>query len=221
MDLWTAAASRLSLRNPARVAARMSAFARAERGSQLDMLVAASQTQNVTLAGQFLRHAHDESRHARAFANRARELGEDGWIHADGGRLLSQLGPAKFLAFVHQGEARAIQRFLVIQATLTQNGDTRSAAIFGALLDDETRHASYTRTALDSVAENPAAELRKARRWSLWQGYRRLTASTAKGLHDAGAWLLYLSLFPLAFWLRWVRPVRSGWVEQAPERGPQ
>jgi rubrerythrin len=190
----------------------MSAFARAERGSQLDMLLAASQTEDVTLASQFLRHAHDESRHARSFANRARELGEDAWIQADGGRLLSQLGPAKFLAFVHQGEARAIQRFLVIQDTLTQNGDTRSASVFGALLEDETRHAAYTRAALDKVAEKPSAVLRQARRWSLWQTYRRLTAATARGMHDAGAWLLYLSLFPLALWLRWVRPARSGWV---------
>lgn len=212
MDLWTAAASRMSLRSPQRIAQRMAAFARAERGSQLDMLLAAAQTQDVTLAGQFLRHAHDESRHARAFANRARELGGDGWVHADGGRLLSQLGPAKFLAFVHQGEARAIQRFLVIQDTLKQSGDTRSAAVFGALLEDETRHAAYTRAALYTVAEDPAVELRRARRWSLWQGYRRLTATTARVLHDGGAWLLYLCLFPLALWLRWVRPVRSGWV---------
>ncbi|MFT5586089.1 MAG: rubrerythrin [Cognaticolwellia sp.] len=212
MDLWTAAASRLSLRSPARVAARMSAFARAEKGSQLDMLVAASETEDLTLAGQFLRHAHDESRHARAFSNRARELGEDGWIHADGGRLLSQLGPAKFLAFVHQGEARAIQRFVVIQDTLIQAGDTRSAAVFGALLEDEHRHAAYTRIALDTVTDTPAAALRQARRWSFWQGYRRLTAATAQAMHDAGAWLLYLSLFPLALWLRWVRPARSGWV---------
>ena len=219
MDLWTAAASRLSLRSPERVGARMSAFARAERGSQLDMLVAASETEDVTLAAQFLRHAHDESRHARAFANRARELGEDGWVHADGGRLLRQLGRPKFLAFVHQGEARAIQRFVVIQDTLVRGGDPRSAAVFGALLDDETRHASYTRSALDQHAEDPAAELRRARRWSLWQGYRRLTATTAQGLHDAGAWLLYLSLFPLAHWLRWVRPVRSGWVPPPPSAG--
>ena len=211
MDLWTAAASRMSLRSPERVAARIIAFARAERGSQLDMLLAAAQTQDVTLASQFLRHAHDESRHARAFANRARELGEDGWIKADGGRLLSQLGLPKFLAFVHQGEARAIQRFVVIQDTLTQSGDARSAAVFGALLQDETRHAAYTLQALEQRAENPATELRRARRWSLWQGYRRLTAATAKGLHDAGAWLLYLCLFPLALWLRWVRPERSGW----------
>lgn len=212
MDLWTAAASRLSLRSPERVAARMSAFARAERGSQLDMHCAAAQTEDVTLASQFLRHAHDESRHARAFANRARELGEDGWIHADGGRLLAQLGPEKFLAFVHQGEARAIQRFLVIQETLVRNGDTRSASVFGALLQDETRHAAYTRSALDRHSQNPAAVLRQTRRWSLWQGYRRLTAATARTLHDAGAWLMYLCLFPLALWLRWVRPARSGWV---------
>lgn len=212
MDLWTRAAAGWSLGTPARRAARLSAFAAAERGSQLDMLAAAAACTDVARAADYLRHAHDEQRHARAFANRARELGGSGWIHADGGALFTALGEERFLAFVHQGEDRARRRFVVLQKALVRRGDARSAAVFTAVLPDEDRHAAYTLDALRAVSPDPRRALRRAWRWDAWQSWQRLAARTTRLLHDAGTWCLYWTLAPLALWIRWTRPGRTGWV---------
>ena len=211
--------TRILWRSKARNAARLRAWACAEEGSRIDLMLAANACPDPDRAAAYLRHAHDEARHTRMFAARARALAAEAGrpppppVHADTDDLYRRLGEAGFLAFVADGEARALVGFRRTAAALA-DADPRTAATLRALIPDEAHHAAYTRALLHQTGAGPGA-LRRVRAWSLWRGWlrlgRRLTRPLFLALFAALAPLLALS----ALWARAARPARSGW--QPPE----
>jgi hypothetical protein len=203
----------------ARNAARLQAWACAEEGSRIDLMLAANACPDPDRAAAYLRHAHDEARHTRMFAARARALAAEAGrpppppARADTDALYDRLGEAGFLAFVAQGEARALADFRRTADALSDT-DPRTAATLRALIPDEAHHAAYTRALLHETDAAPGA-LRRVRAWALWRGWLRLGRRLTRPLFL----LLFASLAPLlalsAIWARAARPARSGW--QPPE----
>ena len=207
--------TRLLWRSKARNAARLRAWAQAEEGSRIDLMLAANACPDPTRAAAYLRHAHDEARHTRMFAARARAFAHEAGqpapmpIHADTDDLYARLGEAQFLAFVTDGEARALAGFRRTAVALADT-DPRTAATLAALIPDEARHTAYTRALLEQTGEAPAA-LRRARAWSLWRAWRRHGRRLTRPLF----FVLFAALAPLlavsALWARAARPPRAGW----------
>ena len=210
--------SPLTWGSPSRTVRRLSAFARAEEGSRIDLIAAARLCQDTERAAKYLAHARDEARHTRIFANRARQLAEQGGlpppdpVRADGDHLFEQLGEVDFLAFVHLGEDRAVQQFSHYERWLSPR-DPRTGAVFSALIEDERGHSTYSRSLLVSMVGEVAAKkaIRRARLWEAWRVWRRLGRTTARLIYV----ILFSSLIPLlavlSLWVRRVRPAHRGW----------
>lgn len=175
---------------------RFHRFAQAELSSRYDLLDAANRCSDPERVAALLRHAADEARHATLFRNRARELGCNIPLQADYEKLYQRLGEPAFFAFVARGEARAIRQFAVWRAWLEEG---RDRAALDAVLPDEQRHAAYTR-----AWAGPGA---RAALWEFGRSWMRTGAGLSMALYTALCTLLYLSLAPLALWMR---PVRTG-----------
>ncbi|PRQ10000.1 ferritin-like domain-containing protein [Enhygromyxa salina] len=211
-------------RSPARSADKLHGFALAEHGSMLDLRLAARLTPSPTRAAAYLRHADDETRHAQMFGKRARQLAREAglarghavWepIRADSEQLFVGLGELDFLAFVHVGEARAIEQFLVYVAYFQAQGRERDASLLTTILVDEHRHADYTRALLFELADSEAAArraLRRVRRWEAWRTWLRAGRFLAERVYMVAMLLVYLLAAPLGLLVRWARPLTRGW----------
>ncbi len=202
-------------RIPGHDARKLRAFARAERASMFDLQRAAERTNDPRRRALYLRHAIDEARHARVFAQAADELrarrglASFGPLHADADDLHERLGEIGFLAFVHRGERRGVAQFERYHAHFQAQGDTRLAAIFAGILVDERRHAAYTRALLVRLAGASGARraLRRAALWEAWRGWRRVGRAMVEPLWAVLSALLFALLLPLALFVR-----RSGRV---------
>ena len=195
-------------RIPGHGARKLQGFARAEQASRIDLLQAAEQSASPARRALYLRHALDEARHARLFANRSAELRRDagrapyGRPLADTEELFERLGEVGFLAFVHRGEGRGRRQFEIYQRHFARRGDRRTAALFRAILVDERRHEDYTRRLLVEVAGGePAARraLRRAGLWEAWRRWRRAGRALAGLLYGAAMTTLYLVAVPLCW----------------------
>ena len=171
-------------RIPGHASRKLYGFARAEQGSRIDLLAAAHGTTSRARQALYLKHALDETRHAQLFWRRANELRASdaragGWPapQADTEELWARLGEARFLAFVHRGEARGRGQFEVYARHFARRGDARTAALFAGILIDEARHERYTRALLVELVGGEAAArkaLRWAAAWEAWRTWRRL-----------------------------------------------
>jgi rubrerythrin len=220
--LWTRLAIGVAGRIPGHSARMLLGFARAELGSMLDLRAAAERSPSIERSALYLRHALDESRHARMLFQRGAELrrarGEapPPATSADTEDLFERLGEVAFLAFVHRGERRGRMQFEAHRDAFARRGDEKTRALFEALITDERRHEAYTWELLVELAGgvHPArAALRKAAAWEAWRLWRRAGRA---GAHLAYATLmtaLYLLLLPMSLLVRAVRPIRTGWVK--------
>ena len=208
-------------------ARKLFGFALTEKASMLDLRQAASLTASPTRGALYLRHALDEERHAQMFARRADELrraaGVDhfGEPRADSEALFQRLGEAAFLAFVHRGERRGRQQFEGYRDHFAARGDGKTRALFEALLDDERRHEAYSRALLVELSGGERQARRLLRRSIAWEGLRRWRRAGRSIAHAAYVLLmgaLYLTLAPLALFVRVRRPERAGW--RPPAGGP-
>jgi rubrerythrin len=208
-------------RLPGRPARKLFAFARAERGSMIDLMQAARTTPSPARAAMYLRHAADEARHARLFAQRSAELRRErgaeplGEVRADTEDLFDRLGEIDFLAFVHRGEQRGRAQFETYHGYFVQRGARADSALFEAILADERRHESYTRELLVELAGGEAAAraaLRRMARWEAWRTWRRAGRGLAAWVYAMLMFGLYVLTMPLAVLVRAVRPVRRGWL---------
>lgn len=223
MSALTALAARLLnplvWRWPGHAARKLHAFAAAERGSMLDLRLAARLTPSPARAAAYLRHADDEARHAQIFARRAQRLAAEaglpapGPVVADSERLFERLGELDFLAFVHRGEARACDQFTAYLTWFEGQGREHDRALFAAILTDERRHGEYTRALLIELAggEAPArAALRRVARWELGRRWLRAGRAVAERVYVLTTLLVYLLCAPLALLVRLARPLRPG-----------
>jgi hypothetical protein len=172
---------------------RFHSFAQAELSSRYDMLAAANRTLDPELAAAFLRHAADEARHARVFHLRAKDLGYERELDADFEHLYARLGERDFLAFVHRGETRALRQFAVWRKWL---GEGRDAVLLDSVLPDEIHHAKYTGELL------VAGSGRKVAFWELRRSWLRSGRALTGVVYTFLTTFLYLTLAPLALWVR-------------------
>lgn len=202
-----------TLGSPRRKAHLLSAFARAEHASMLDLRLAAAVTPSPARKAAYLGHALDEERHARTFAAAAREAGCVDPVHGDAEDLFVRRGEIGFLAFVHHGESRGRRQFTALAAQATRLGDTRLAGMLRAIASDEAQHESYTRALLVELAGSEALArraLRKARAWEAWRRFRRAGRGLAGIVWTASMTLLYFGLLPFVLLVLVARPVRRG-----------
>jgi hypothetical protein len=173
---WLWVMSWLVFRIPGRPAAKMAEFSHTEAGSALDMIAATELTSRPDLRAKFFRHALDEHKHARLFAQRAialsreddrvRALVEDStFILSRGIRskepLHAQLSDAEFFAFIWIHELAGARQFDVYSSLMER--DEASASMFGEIGRDERFHIAYSRGELDRmIADGRGAEVRKA-----------------------------------------------------------
>jgi rubrerythrin len=188
-------------RIPGHGARKLYGFARAEQGSRIDLLQAAHRTASERRRALYLRHALDESRHAGMFWRRSTELraAADRPPYpppvADTERLFERLGELGFLAFVHRGERRGRQQFERYAGHFGRRGDTRTRALFEAILGDERRHESYTRVLLVELAggeRGARGALRRAALWEAWRTWRRAGRALASAIYSLAMIAIYI-----------------------------
>lgn len=207
-------------RRTGHAARKLHGFALAEHGSMLDLRLAARRTDSPARAAAYLRHADDETRHAQMFAKRARQLAREaglaplGHVRADTEQLFANLGELDFLAFVHVGEARAIEQFHAYIDYFEAHGRERDASLFATILVDERRHADYTRELLLELAGGEAGArraLRRVRRWEAWRTWLRSGRFLAERVYVLTMLLVYVLAAPLGVLVRVARPIVRGW----------
>lgn len=203
MKLLVRATTPIVWRIPGHPARKLASFARAEQGSRIDLLAAARLTESTARKAAYLRHAMDETRHASMFWRRAKELSGQPLPspQADTEDLFARLGEARFLAFVHRGEKRGRQQFEVYAKHFEKTGDERTAAMFGAILQDEIRHESYTLDLLVDLVGPARArkELRWAAMWEAWRTWRRMGRAMANVVFVLAMMVVYLVASPIAW----------------------
>jgi rubrerythrin len=201
-------------RTPSSTARLLRRFAAAEQSSFYDMLYAANHTADVVRRAQYLRHAHDEARHARLFLHRAREL--DGNLSLRGNvrasdsvdfeHLYEELGEAQFLSFVHHGERRGrrqmtrfIEELASLEATESSHADRTTRLIFEAVIRDEHRHEKYTSDAASSTGGSHA----RAVLWEAGRRWRRVGSGPAGVLFAVFSSVLFAMVaLPLSLFAR-------------------
>jgi hypothetical protein len=196
--------------NERRAARLLHGFACTEEQSQLELRLAARACTDERRQARYLRHALDETRHARAFAEHANELaraaGADGFARPSAGceRLYERLGEVRFLAFVHVGEQRGRAEFETYARLLHQRGADATAQLFEGLIADERQHEAYTAQLLAELAGVDGARraVRWVRRWQAWREFRRRGRRLAGALYGVSMLLVYVALAPFALPLR-------------------
>jgi hypothetical protein len=194
--------------SPTRAAATLLGFARAERSSMLELVLAASRTSSPARAALYLEHAADERRHARMFIGRAVLLGAQDAAsvgHADEHALFEQLGEAGFLAFVCHGERRGLRQLGAHRAYFVRHGDARMTALFDAILEDEVRHAKYTWDELVACEGGDRAARRALRRAALRDAklaYKRMARAIASRVYRVLMLFVYVLCAPFALLAR-------------------
>ena len=184
------------------------AFARAERSSYYDLMVAAHESPSAARRASYLAHAIDEARHAHIFTLRAEELcpevaRDPRQRFADFEQLYQRLGETRFVAFVHLGELRGRARLSAFRDEHGRRGDHKTRALLDAILRDEARHCDYTSALLAELSpERTRTELLRARSWELGRIWLRQGAVISHALFALSMRFFYFVLFPLALFLR-------------------
>lgn len=195
---------------PSRRPIKMAEFSHTEAGSSLDMMDAAEETPSAHLRKKFFRHALDEFRHSRLFAERSLALSsdnhaatvlEDAEFAASHGirgeaSLYSRLGETEFLAFVWLHEQQGARQFAIYSDLMKQ--DAVSSGMFAEICSDEKFHVDYSRQELDGVTAraNGASEVKAAIRRLRLRGFRESFLRMSRSFGDimASLWLLLIYL---------------------------
>lgn len=201
-----------------RAARLLQGFACTEEQSQLELRLAARACTDEQRKARYLRHALDETRHARAFAEHAGELaraaGAHGFARPSAGceALYERLGELRFVAFVHLGEQRGRAEFETYAQLLRKRGSAATAQLFEGLIADERHHESYTAQLLTELGGVDGARraVRWVRRWQAWREFRRRGRKLASVLYGASMLLVYVGLFPFALSTRLLGKTERG-----------
>jgi hypothetical protein len=208
-------AAPIAWRIPGHAARTLAGFARAEQGSRIDLLAAAHLTSSPARRAAYLRHAADETRHARLFWRRACDLADAPLPapRADSEDLFARLGEPRFLAFVHRGERRGRIQFETYARQLARR-DARTAALFTGIVEDERRHEAYTGELLVALvgAARARRELRRAAMWEAWRTWRRAGRALANVAFVVAMTAVYVIVAPVARLARLVARRRTGWM---------
>ena len=184
------------------------AFAEAERASMIDLVEAAQLTPDAERAALYLRHAEDESRHAQIFLSESGRIAEQhrlappGPLRADTESLFRTLGEPAFAAFVALGETRGALQFEAYRDHFSARGETRLAALFTRILQDETRHETQARAFIAALSPHPTRLQNAMRARRLRDAYARQASNLTKLLFSVFAALLVLLFSPLALVLK-------------------
>jgi rubrerythrin len=206
---------------PRSSARKLAEFAEAEHGSMIELRQAAAREKTPRVRALFLRHALDESRHARMFARASAELraraGKPPLPAPRGGDvgLHERLGPVGFLAFVHRAERKGRAQFEAYRDFFLRRGEARLAAMFEAILTDERRHEAYSRELLVERAGGEAAArraLRRAAAFDAWNAWRRAGRALGQRVYVVLMLVLFAAILPLALLVRaFARAPRGSW----------
>ena len=207
---------RWSWRGERRIATKLHGFAMTEQGSALDMFRAAEACDDPRARRLFLRHAQDETRHARRFRDLAARIDPGASArpherrHALPQDLHARLGPERFLAFVHLAEASAERQFKALARAFAERaGHDRDgtaaelARLFTEVAREERFHVAYSRHLLG--LRFPEAErarcmrraLRRERRRLLWTSWRRAGRGIGGRVTTLLMALVFVGVLPL------------------------
>ena len=211
-----------SFGSPRRTARLLHGFACTEQQSQLELREAARRCPDDRRQGLYLRHALDEARHARAFAEQAAELSRASGgaalarAAADSERLYERHGEARFLGLVARGERRGRVEFEVYAGLLRRRGQLSLAELFEGLVRDERQHEAYTAQRLDELCGSAGARRawRYAARSEAWRAFRDRGRRFAGALYGVAMFVLYLALAPYALAFRALHGRRSGFSSE-------
>jgi Rubrerythrin len=211
-----------AFRSQSRTARLLHGFARTEEQSQLELRQAARLCNDERRCARYLRHALDEARHARAFAEHAAELGRVAGApgfprpSASCEDLYEKFGELRFLAFVYAGERRGRIEFETYARLLRRRGANVLAQLFETLVDDERQHEAYSARLLEELAGSSGA--RRALRWAAragaWREFRRRGRALAAVLYGATMLLVYVALAPFALAYRAFSKQRHGFSRE-------
>jgi len=214
-------AGQWAFRSAPRTARLLHGFARTEEQSQLELRQAARLCADDRRRARYLRHALDETRHARAFAEHAALLahaaGSAGFPRPSAGceNLYERWGELRFLAFVHAGERRGRVEFETY-ARLLRRGKDALAQLFDDLVQDERQHEAYSARLLEELAGEAGARraLRWAARSNAWREFRRRGRALARVLYGATMLIVYVALAPFALAYRVLSPESRGFSRE-------
>lgn len=216
-----------------RRAQKLLGFAATEADSGRDMARAAECTRDPLLRRLYIRHAQDESRHAKLFSTRAHailaaieESGEDrsgsrfqaDWLspgeHGLDDLEVHRQSDAALLAFLFLAERAGARRFVVYGRVL--GSDPETCDVFARVLRDEAFHTNYSYAQLRRVSPKAHGwHIVWARLGRVWKAYLRL-ASAVAGVMGAvvltAQYFLFLPVFALMA-KRSSRREATGWLE--------
>jgi rubrerythrin len=214
---------RLAFASQPRTLRRLHGFARTEAQSQLELQRAAELCESSERRALYLRHALDEARHARAFAEQASRLShalgkvETLRLDAPSEELFERWGEARFLAFVHHAERRGRLEFEVYGRLLRRLGREPLARLFEGLVRDERQHEAYSARLLEELVGK--SEARRALAWAArsetWRAVRRHGRRLARVAYAAAMLIVYALLTPYALGFRWLSQPRRGLSKEA------
>lgn len=230
-------AAPIAWRSERKVAEKLMGFSATEHGSALDMMRAAELSSDADHRRLFFRHALDEHRHARRFAELARRIDPRTCVrsherhHAEPQDLYRRLGPTRFLAFVHLSESQAERQFQTLARHFQTARNPHAPVLhtlFSELAREEHVHVAYSRHLLErSFPESTRGRdvknaLRRERRALAWAAWKR----AGFRIGDRLVALLMLVLFvavlpPFSLIKRLTTKERAGWQKSAPTHDPR
>lgn len=236
-------------RDPIRVAETLASFALTEAEGARDIAAALRRVNDPWLIEHLRRHAEDEKRHAELFSMRVAELRREHAAiiaraveprfdrdlpppansrdprakNAHGflpGAFIESAGEVAYLAMLHVAETRAADLFTKLAEVTTH--DSKTQAVFRAIVKDEHYHVSYTKAALDRYRASgrgndvalALAEASGNRRRAAW---RRLGSRAGATF---GRVVLRVSYFTVLAPFAWLAKRRAPETEASPPRRP-
>jgi rubrerythrin len=220
-------AAPMAWRSERKIAAKLMGFSATEHGSALDMMRAAELS-----CGEhrrlFYRHALDEHRHARRFAELARRISPQASVrsyerhHAEPQDLYRRLGPTRFLAFVHLSEAQAERQFASLARHFAGNKNPHAPilhTLFSELAREEHVHVAYSRHLLEKSFPEATRDadtrraLRRQRRTLAWAAWKRAGFRIGDRLIALLMLILFIAVIPpFALIARLTRRPSIGWI---------
>jgi rubrerythrin len=220
-------------RDDVRIAAKLRGFSATEAGSALDMLKAAELEPDPRRRRLYFRHALDEARHSRMFADLARRIDPQfsgrksakyTLIAATRQNLYYHFALPEFLAFVWIAERNGEAHFRGLIRHFQSRDDLRQ--LFERIAKDEVFHIKYSRRLLDELAQaGEAAAVRRAIRNIRWFRFWTAWKRAGRQIGDLVSKLLlhacyYTILAPFAVLQRLMDKAPRGWVIERDAESP-
>ena len=230
-------AAPVAWRSERKIAQKLMGFSATERGSALDMMRAAELTSDADHRRLFFRHALDEHRHARRFAELATRIDPRVSIrsheqhHAEPQDLYRRLGPTRFLAFVHLSESQAFRQFQTLARHFLTAKNPHAPALhslFSELAREEHVHVAYSRHLLErsfpeaTRTHDVHAALRRERRVLAWAAWKRAGFRIGDRLVALLMLVLFIAVLPpFSLIKRLTRREPAAWHVANPSHDPR